>query len=60
MVLTNTIHMDLDFQGVVNIQSEEIERIVKWYCHSKSRQNRGNSNLTACGLMWYNGIERRG
>jgi hypothetical protein len=54
MVLTNTIHRDRDFQGVVNIHSEEIEEIVKWYYHSKSGPNRGNSNLTACGLMWYN------
>ena len=29
MVLTNTIHMDRDFQGVVGIHSEEIEEIVK-------------------------------
>ena len=60
MVLTNTIYRDRDFQGVVGIHSEEIEEIVKWYCHSKSGPNRGNGNLTTCGLMWYNGIERRG
>ena len=59
MVLTNTIHRDRDFQEVVDIHSEEIEEIVKWYCHSKSRPNRGSGNLTTCGLMWYNGIERR-
>lgn len=51
MVLTNTIHRDRDFQGVVDIHSEEIEEIVKWYCHSKSRPNRGSGNLTTCGLM---------
>ena len=60
MVLTNTIHRDRNFQGVVDIHSEEIEEIVKWYCHSKSGPNRGSGNLTTCGLMWYNGIERRG
>ena len=59
MVLANTIHRDRNFQGVVDIHSEEIEEIVKWYCNSKSRPNRGNGNLTTCGLMWYNGIERR-
>ena len=60
MVLTNTIHRDRDFQGVVMIHSEEIEEIVKWYCHNKSGLNRGNGNLTTCGLMWYNGIESKG
>jgi len=60
MVLTNTIHRDRDFQGVVDIHSEEIEEIVKWYCHSKSRPNRRSGNLTNCGLMWYNGIESKG
>ena len=59
MVLTNTIHRDRNLQGVVDIHSEEIEEIVKWYCHSKSGPNRGNGNLTTCGLMWYNRIERR-
>jgi len=40
------------------IHLEEIERIVKWHCHSKSGSNRGNGNLTTCGLMWYNGIRK--
>ena len=29
MVLTDIIHRDRDFQGVVDIHSEEIEEIVK-------------------------------